>query len=291
MIQRTFPYTGPVAVLVVLSLGLAGCAGPPQKGRQAIAGKATIAEAMETLQQRRAALVPLRSGGQCRIKWFDDEGKRHEESCSIELRVCPPQRVFLRGSGLLGEMIRLGADENDFYLRIKPKEVSVYWGGRRSLLASCSQTLWINPDSLLEALGVVQIDLSWVLQHDVDTDVLTYLSPEGRVAKVISIDCRDYRPRRIDYHASNGARMATVEMDAYKTVEPGLEVPTQLRMTVYRPQGDTEVMLELGNVRRFEPTEAQRQRLFRRADTRGFKHIYELDENCRFVPQHAVDEE
>lgn len=280
------------AGLAGLLLILGGCAAPPQEPGAPLPGKATIAEAVAALDARRAALIPLRAGGQCRIKWWDDEDKVHEESCSIELRVCPPQRVFLVGSGLLGEMIRLGADENAFYLRVKPKEVSAYWGGRRDQLAACGQTLWINPDNLLEALGVVRVDRSWILQHENGTDILTRLSPDGRLAKQIRIDCGGYRVRRIDYHAPGGALAATIEMNDYEAIEGGVVVPTRLEMTVYRSEGKHAVVtLDLSGVRRFEPTDAQKEKLFRPADTRGFKHVYRLDEHCRFVPQPTADEE
>jgi len=288
-----------VVVAVGVALGLVGCAGPPKaEVPEEPACELTLEEVIAGLEARRAAMVPLRAGGQCRIAWWDEDGQRHEESCSIQLRVCPPRRVFLVGSGLLGEMIRLGADETDFYLRIKPKEVSAYWGGRRERLAGCGQRLWLDPDNLLEALGQVTVDRSWVLLPEGGQVVLVRVGADGRLVKQIAVECGTGRVRRIDYHASDGAFAATVEMGDYKAIKAGdeadggvLEVPTELRMTAHGARGKrAEVALELSGVRRFEPTEAQMEKLFRRADAAGMEHVYELDEGCRFVEVEAQED-
>ncbi|MBN1124438.1 MAG: hypothetical protein JXA82_05470 [Sedimentisphaerales bacterium] len=246
----------------------------------------SVEEAISLFDRRRESLISLRSGGDCRILWYDEKGGKHEEKPSVKLFFCPPEKVFLVGTGLIGEMLRLATNEQEFYLRIKPKEVSAYWYGSRDMLRYCSETMLINPESLLEAMGLVQVDPTWILTRDGSMDVLTKLHPDGKIAREIWIDCALRQVRRMTYHGRTGQKLVTVELADYGIVDLKIEVPQQIEMTIHgTEQKDALVQLKLSGIKPFEPTEKQREGLFERADSGGFEHVYELTSDCQFVEQ------
>ncbi|MBN1817567.1 MAG: hypothetical protein JW828_09400 [Sedimentisphaerales bacterium] len=280
----------PVAGLfcALLCMAMAGCAPHPKPKPESLNCErlTSVEEAVSLFDQQRENRISLRSGGDCRIMWYDEKGGKHEEKPSVKLFFCPPEKVFLIGTGLIGEMLRLATNEQEFYLRIKPKEVSAYWFGRRNTLRDCSETMLINPESLLESLGLVRVDPTWILTRDHDMDVLTKLHPDGKIAREIWIDCFSRQVRRMTYHSRTGQKLATVELTDYKTVGTAVDVPQHIEMTIHNTeQKQARVELKLSGVQPFEPNQKQREGLFERADSSGFEHVYELTTDCRFIEQ------
>ena len=145
-------------------LGGFGCAPqihtPPV---QTCPGVASAVEIVVDLQTIRDAVVPIRSGGSCRIRWIGSDHKIHEENPSIDIRFVPPDRFFLRGNILGSETIRMGSNADEFWLAAPPKEISSYWWGRRDRLRSCKTRLWLNPAVLLECCGLYDLEGPWSL--------------------------------------------------------------------------------------------------------------------------------
>jgi hypothetical protein len=273
-----------IAPVVSLCVFFAGCATPPSVRPPVICpGKRTIAEAIVTLQRHRGNIRPIKAGGDLRLEWYDNEKRPHQESMNINLRFYPPGRVYFRGDTLLGEAIRLGANAEEFWILMKPEEISTYKWGRRTQAEVCLQQHWLNPQNLFEALGMVSIDEGWSLSNQGDFDIFTKTGPAGNRLKRIYVDCCDYAAGRIEYFDGNGKLTISLELDSYTQVGDGATVPTRIGITHY--DTNTVVNITLKNVKLFEPSPKQLVGLFSRPEPKGFEYVYRLNDDCEFSEQ------
>lgn len=264
---------------------LTGCAGPPIVELAEICpGKSDVASAVAALDASRERLKPMRASGKCVLKFNDSKGKSHTERLDIQLRTFPPDRIFFTGSTLLGEAVRLGTSREEFWLMMKPKEISAYWWGRREHAGSSAHPLWLNPDALLEAIGAVKAGPGWTLANRGGLDILTKRDPSGTAVKKIFIGCCDYRVRRIEYYDADGNADVVVELSDYTDTD---EITVPKRITITSGEGDDPATTDitLASVRAFKPTDAQLKGLFTRPEPKGIKNIFELNKNGRFVRQ------
>lgn len=273
-----------IAPVVSLCVLVPGCAALPVAHRPTICpGKRTIAEAIAALQRHRENIRPIRASGKLHLEWYDGEGKAHQENLNINLRFYPPDRVYFRGDTLLGEAIRLGTNAEEFWVLMKPKEISRYEWGRRGRAEACFRQQWLNPQNLLEALGMVSFDTGWSLSSEGDFDILTSAGPAGSRLKRIYVDCCDYMTKRIEYFGSDGQIVITLELDGHTRLGDAAGVPTKISITHH--DTNTAVDIVLKNVRLFEPSPKQLVGLFARPEPKGFERVLKLNDSCEFVEQ------
>jgi len=280
--SRTQIVVPAVAAMTAAALLLGGCQ-PPLKepvgpGIELLKGKDDIAAAVAALNAHRQFIKPIRSGGNCLIEWYDSDGGKHKENPAIQLRLVPPDHLYFSGDILGGEAIRFGTNPDEFWFRIKPKEVSSYWWGKRSVARNCGAEGRLGPESLLEALGLVDVDETWSLSSRPGYDILTLVSDDNLPVKRIHVDWRDYLVRKIEHFDEMGDVSVVVTMSHYTdgTGEmAGIVVPTRISIVYLNmPNGGLMTDITLRDLRPFHPTEAQMKgKLFARPDTRGFKKI------------------
>jgi len=286
--MKAFPvhYCRHLAAAVVIALAVAGCAppvivdGPPLAP---LAGKQNIHEAVAALNAHRQRIVPIRAGGNCRVEWYDSDGKLKRENPSIQLRMVPPDLLYFNGDILGNEVVRFGTDPQEFYFRIKPREISSYWWGLRGTAQRCRSGGILNPESVLEALGIVEIDTNWTLVQGEGYDVLTLSDFAGVPIKRVYVDWRDYLVRSIEYFDAYGRLVVGAAMGGYGVDSAGIPVPTQIAVQYYQEGGGLSFNMTLRGVRPFEPTDTQLRGLFKRPDADGFENVYVLADNCEFV--------
>ncbi len=284
-------------IVVALTAGVllfGGCQAPLEEPLgpeiELLKGKPDIAAAVAAINAHREFVKPIQSRGKCLIEWFDDDGKPQSEKPDIQLRLVPPDHLFFKGDIIVGEAIRFGTNPEEFWFRIKPKEVSSYWWGKRALARACGGQGQLGPESLLEALGVVEVDETWTLSSRPGYDVLTLKDDDGSAVKRIHVDWRDYLVRRIEHFDELGETSVVVNMSRYTdgTGElAGIVVPTRI-IIVYlnMPNGGLMTDITLRDLKPYHPTEAQMKgKLFKLPPDKGFKNIYELDEDCKFTKQ------
>ena len=273
------------ALAAIVCLLLAGCAGPPTIELAEICpGKGDVALAVAALDESRERLKPMRASGKCVLEFNDSKGKSRTERLDIRLITIPPDRIYFTGSTLLGPAVQLGTNREEFWLMMKPKEISAYWWGRREDAGSSAHPLWLNPDALLEAIGVVKIGLGWTLTNRGGLDVLTKRDLSGATLKKIFIGCCDYRVRRIEYYDDDGNVDVVVELSDYIDTDD-ITVPKRITITSGSDDDPATTDITLASVRAFKPTDAQLKGLFTRPEPKGIKNIFELNENGRFVRQ------
>lgn len=279
---------GSALVLVMLLLG-AGCEPAYQDtyrpGSELLKGKRDIYEAIAALNAHRRNIMPLRAGGNCHIQWYDDDGKPYDENPGIILRLYPPDRLYFKGDILGGEAIRLGTNAEEFWFRIKP-EVSTYWWGKRSDAKRCRMGGYLSPETLLEALGVVQVDTNWIFIGQGGYDTLTLIAADATPVKRIYVDWRDYLIKKIEYFDSSGQVNAVVEMSNYTGGQDGVVVPSRIGIVnIGSKSGNVAIDITLRNIKLYTPTKVQLEGLFKKPKFGGFETIYELDNDCKFIRQ------
>jgi len=270
------------AILVVLAL--CGCQRPvrPSAPGELCPGKATVNEAAAALAAQRGQLGSMQASARCVMQWRDDKDKVRRESFDAQVRFVPPEKMFFRGDKF-GE-IRFGANETEFWLRIKA-ELDTYWWGRRDQVQDCSHALLLNPCNLAEAMGIVEIDSRWELFYRNGQDLLT-LTANGRPVKRVFVNCCDYRVERIEYFDAAGQVTGATEMSNYAETADGLTTPTTIRvMTLYRGQEESSAQFDLQGVRRFETSQEKMNKLFERPGRDGYGTVLRLDANCDFTEE------
>jgi len=273
-----------VALLAILPL--VGCPGPgthTQPGTP-IKGMGNIEESATALEAHKAGVIPVLAYG--KLKYiYTDNGKRKEENLDANLRFDPPRRLFFNATSMVGEAIRLGSNDEEFWFQMKPKEISQYFWGTWKQLDGCASNLLITPDSMLDALGMVTVDSSWMRIDHNGQDMLVKLGDDGRAKKTIYVNRKGYLVSRIEYYDDQEFKTLTVDISDYKPVGNGSPIPTKINITDYNI-GEIKAKIEitLKNPRFLKP-EKIRKSLFERPPPKGFKSIFKMGDNCKFVEQ------
>lgn len=263
---------------------LSGCAPKIRKPMQVCPGKESAAEAISILRARSQNTAPLRANGQCLLEYYV-EGKKHKENFPVKLWLNPPAQIYLQGNVAFNARgVVMGSNEREFWLSIRPKEISSYWWGRWSKGSRPDEKLMISPETVLEALGIAAVGgdennkENWSLFNEGAFDVLTKRDDEGRTIKKIYIYSCDYLVRRIEYFDENSKAVIVTELDKYKQVLKNFFVPTIVKITKGSGRARDSVRLTLRpkTIKSVNFTEKQLERLYTRPEPRGFKHIYKI---------------
>jgi hypothetical protein len=247
-------------------------------------GQPSIEEAIRVLSLQQQNVLPLRASAECTFHYQDEKGKEKKQTVNpVTVRFIPPSQIIFRGSEF-GE-IGFGANENEFWLRVKPDWDS-YWWGMRDQAAQCDEAMLINPYNVIEALGVVDVTTDWQLSHEKGSDILTLFDGDNTLVKRVTVNACDYLTERIEYYDKEGFLAASAVLSRYTTGADGIVIPSDIEVTYYR-YGIKEyfVVIQLKHVGPFVPTEKQRRLLFKRPGRDGYGKMYRLDANCKFIEE------
>jgi len=258
---------------------LTGCAPQIQKAVRVCPGAESALDSLSLLRLRSQNTVPLKANGQCLLLYYDEDKKHKKENFPVKLWVNPPVEIYLQGDVAFdAKGIVLGSNKDEFWLAMKPKEISTYMWGQWSE-ESCPEKLMVNPKTLLEALGVAEVgtEENWFLSNENAFDVLTGRNDKGGIIKKIYIADCDYLVGRIEYFDANGKTVVTMELDNYKEISKDFFVPRVIKI-ISRNNDGTEQIFRI-NLRSIKPanfSEKQKNRLFLRPEPQGVKHIYKI---------------
>jgi len=268
---------------------LAGCAREIQKPIEVCPGKESVSEVLAALQSNSQNIVSLKAYGQCRLHYYiEGKNKPSSENVNVKLWINPPFEIYLQGdAALVPKAIVLGSNEQEFWLSLRPKEISTYWWGQWSQQDS-SEKLLINPKTLLDALGIVQVDAeeNWILSNDGTFDILTKQDRDRVIKKMYIYSC-DYRVGKIEYFDSNGEFATSAELADYQEVSEGFFVPALITINTHaknKAEDSLSIILNLKSVQPTIITEKQQNVLFNRPQPRGFKDEYRIV-NGRWIKQ------
>jgi hypothetical protein len=262
---------------VVGMLVFSGCVIEPPKPLEIVPGKESATEALVVLKARSQNAVSLLARGRCVFEYYDPENKkRKKEKLEVTVLMKPPVELYLQGDvTFVRKAMILGSNEREFWLLLRPKEISTYWWGTWSEQNS-AEGLMINPRTLFEALGFLETgaDENWSLSNKAAFDVLIQRN-RGVVIKKIRISRRDYLISEIEYYDSKGRALALAELKDYKEISEGFFVPASIKIIAYDQDGGAEplgITLNLKSIKPKEFTERQ-QKVFERPPPGKLKYI------------------
>lgn len=270
-----------VIFIAATALILAGCESRILKRMDICPGKTSISDALATLRSHSQNITPLKSDGQCRIEYYvEGKKKPQSENLSVKLWIDPPHNIYLQADkAVIPKAVVLGSNEDEFWLAIRPKEISRYYWGKWSD-QDTSEGPMLNPRTLLEALGIWEIDTEqdWSLSNEGAFDILSK-KEHGVVTKKIYIYSCEYRIRRIEFFDSKGRPVAGAELDKYQEVSDGFFVPGVIEVTSQgqKTEDSFSITINLQSIKPAEITEQRRKLLFKRQEKpRGFKHVRQI---------------
>jgi hypothetical protein len=263
-------------------LTVGSCAPEAREPLRVCPGKATAAEALSILGSRTRNAVALKANGQC-LLWYYLDRKKHSENFPVKLWLNPPVEIYLQGDVAFNPRgVVLGSNKNEFWLAIRPKEVSSYYWGRWAEKSDL-HNLMLSPKIVLEALGIAEVGdyeaslQNWSLSSPRAFDVLTRHTDEGRIVRTMHVYKCDYLVRKIEYFDADGSCAAIVELDDYRQVVDGFSVPASIKITRPGKSGqDDSVTINLNSIRSATLSKKQRDFLFTRPEPEGFKHVYKV---------------
>ncbi len=269
-------------------LFFAGCVIEPPKPLEVVPGKESATEALSVLKARSQKAVSLLARGRGVFEYYDPENKkRKKEKLAVNVLMQPPFEIYLQGDAtLVPKAIKLGSNEREFWLLMRPNEISTYWWGTWSEQNS-AEGLMINPRTLFEALGFLETgaDENWSLSNEGAFDVLTK-QDRGVVIKKIRISRHDYLISEIEYYDSKGQALALAELKDYKEISEGFFVPASIKIIAYDQNNIAEplgITLSLKVIKPKEFNEKQKK-VFERPPFGTFKHIL-TNEGGKWIEQ------
>ena len=275
MLRKLIPYIS-AAILI-----LAGCESRIRQPTEICPGKDSVADALAALKSQSQNVVPLRANGQCRLEYYvEGKNKPQRENFNVRLWVNPPVEIYLQGDkALVPKAIVLGSNEREFWLSIRPKEISTHWGGNWSE-QDLSEGLLINPRTLLESLGIGGVETwqDWSLSNEGPYDIIAKREHDIVIKKIYIYSC-DYRVRRIEFFNKDGQAVAGAELDKYKEVSDGFFIPSLIKATTYAKdtgESSLSITLDLKSIKPATITEPRRNVLFKLPQPRGFTNVYRI---------------
>lgn len=269
---------------------LGGCvSGPPKLA--VCPGKPTTDEALQTLAARAASAVPLRANGQAMLTYHvPDKKKPERHNLPLELRFEPSGNIYIQGSIAVDpRAVILGANDQEFWLALSPKEMSSYYIGQWDEVRDF-EGLMMSPRVVLEALGLVVEPSSadaalWSLENRGPYDILTRRDEAGRMVRRVYIYSCDYAVHKIEYSDGQGKVLAVAQLGDYKDVAEGFRVPTKMHVVSTNPDGRRDTMeISLTGVRTYQFKDQQRQVLFSPPPRGKFDNVYRYQAG-RWVPE------
>jgi hypothetical protein len=267
-------------LLFVLLFAAAGC--PPKPEPLPICpGRGSVLEAVAALEARAQKAAPLRANGQCRLELNTEKKKKHRENFPVKVWINPPFELYLQGDVAFDARgVVVGTNEEEFWLWIRPKEISGYWYGRWSEAGQLKEIL-INPQMVLESLGIAAVggDLAnrdWSLSNEGPFDILAQRSEQGLLVKKFYLSSCDYLVRKIEYFDSLGQATAVAELGRYKQLGEGFSIPTYIEIIKHGKAGDDSVCITFNpdSVKPKDFDQKLRDLIFIRPPPKGFAHIW-----------------
>ncbi|MHC4843519.1 MAG: hypothetical protein ACYTEE_06930 [Planctomycetota bacterium] len=247
---------------------------------RACPGKEAPAYALKTLISKIQEVSAIKGHGQCLIRYQTEE-KTEKLNFPIKLWAQPPDNFYLQGDIAFDpRALVVGSNEEEFWLSIKPKEISGYWWGQWQD-GNRTETLLISPKMLLDVLGITPIDYSatqaWTLANDGVFDILTQIDGSGKLRQKIYVYCCDYTIRKVEYYDVDEELAAIVKMDKFKEFSQDLTAPTLINI-VSNKEADphVDIYIRLAAVSPTQLDQKQQQFLFVLPPNRKFENIYRI---------------
>jgi len=248
-------------------------------------GKANVNEALATLQSQSQNMIPLiTKKGECVIDYYKDN-EPHTQHLNIRIFFIKPQsQIYMQAAaGVMEKAVVLGSNDEEFWLELNPKEISTYFWGKWSEQNpdnpeqySIAQLI-INPATILEALGIAEIDTNanWSLTNKNGYDILTK-TVQNVTLKKVHVHCCDYKVRKIEYFDNSGSPVAIIEMDDYLEVAENLLLPHKIKVNMITEHIEDTLNLEMTLKQIRKATEKEENFVITRPEPLRYENVYRI---------------
>ncbi len=276
---------GGVGVCLLLVLLAAGC-GPVRKQRVGLCPPAqSVEQATQRARENAEKIEGVASGGKLVIRVIEDGREVQKESLDLTLRFWKRDFLFLRGNSLVGEVLRTGMNEDEFWHRKNiAGDIEYIWGSRERI-DECGSVFGMELSHLVEMMGIVEFDAAYLLTEIAENMDYLYLENEYKLKqKTIWLDQCDGLVRRVEYFNRFGDLATSFDLNEYEALPGGGRIPTKMvsfqRVDASRA---VEFTVELRGVKDFVPTQRQLEKgLFERPETQSADRLYQLGSDCEF---------
>ena len=289
------------SVLICGLILIFGCQPKAQERKRYTGPTETMSEVVRAINQNNQRLPTLfASIRQLEASIVDDRGRRHTEVLGGRLLYRAPNEVLVIGhKPLAGDVVRLGSNDEQYWLVTTVGPDTAWWGWYRHLGKPCAQPIPIRPDLVLEVLGISTINEDFnalpvpVMRYNSEADAYMFIwnakLPDRWIAiKEVWYDRATKRPTRVALFDANGRPVLHALLSRHKPV-PLEDVPESdwpVIAGVYRlyfPDSGSRLTLEVGDVALQSSTRvpAPNDRSFVfNPGTTGASKVIQLDEGC-----------
>jgi hypothetical protein len=200
------------------------------------------------------------------------------------------------GTNLLGDEIDVGSNSDLFWMWIRRNQPPALFYCRHEQFASSPvrQSIPIDPDWLIEALGVVDLDPArphegpLVLPGDrVEIRTLRQ-TPTGPMTKSTIVDLRHGWVVEQHLFDAQGQRVASAAAREHRR-DPLSNLTMPKIVDLYSPRMNFQMRIDLGNVKINSPMMADRAELFAMPSYPNYPPVDLCDPNLQVVPNQPVD--
>jgi hypothetical protein len=284
------PRVGFFGAVVALALA-AGCVTTPQPPLRVCPGKATVAEALATLEAQAAGAVSFRANAQCLLTYHvSDSDKEKRNNVPMQIFFSPPSDIYIQGSiGVDPKAVIIGSNDEEFWLALRPKEMSRYYEGRWDEVRDFDG-LMLSPKIVLEAFGLLTLGDSgeadrWSLSNEGPFDILTRTDETGHATKRLYVYACDYRVHKIEYLDETGTVIGEARLIDHEPVTDSFSIPTRVEATLTQPKGLQDCMkIDLNPPKVKDFNERQRAFMFTPQGKERAEQVFRYLDG-RWVPQ------
>jgi hypothetical protein len=249
-----------------LMIGLAGCCSCP-KSKPYYGPTETMSQVVAEINANNQQLGTLWARHNFTVSGFDDSGRKFSGDGEGTLQYRGPVDLRLAGRHpVLGDLFDLGSNGDEFwFISTPPKDPgTMWWGHYANLGKPCMKPMPVQPDLLLEVLGIGGINTNFRefpaptmrFNNDDDSYMLTWVAPlQDRlvVQKEIWYDRQTKLPKLVNLFDDNGRIVLRAYLSDHVTVavdnlakEKWPKVAT--RYDLYFPETKTKLTLKLHDV-------------------------------------------
>jgi len=276
-----------LATLATACLCLTGCPPPP---RLSPPPKLTLQQAIQRLNANNAKIDHLLyKRVRFLIKFRDDKGVKRRFDMSGAIRYEKPRNLYLTATYAGSVALRAGSNGRRYWLGVKPQVNTLSWGYWANLGRPCTEQTILQPDKLIEALGVNTIDLSNenyigpVLLPRQDANVLLFRpsdAPLGSGAfftrEIHLLRREPFLIKQIRYLDAEGRDQLIIKLDRYAPAREGGPYLAH-RIEMHWPEQEGYFRADVRSVTVGKPAPSA---AFAFPDATPYDRVYQLDEAC-----------
>ncbi len=208
-----------------------------------------------------------------------------------------PRRFRLKaGTGFLGDELDVGSNDELFWMWIRRNTPPALYFCRHELFAQSPvrQSIPIDPDWLIEALGVVDLDPArphegpFVLPGDRVEIRTPRQTPTGPMTKSTIVDLRYGWVVEQHLFDAQGQRVASAAAREHRR-DPLSNLTMPKIVDLYSPRMNFQMRIDLGNVKINSPMMTDRAELFAMPEYPGYPAVDLCDPNLQVLPAQPVD--